>query len=376
MDLLGVGGRGGYAEKRIVMLGTSMDTRGGISSVLCVYKAAQWFERNLVDFIATHSDRGVLSKCWVFLEGFYKYLRLGALGRIAAVHVHMSSRASFWRKSIFLFPAFLMRTPTILHLHGSEFAVFYEQECGRLAKGIVRFVFNHASRVVVLSKVWQRWVLSMCNNPRVVVIYNPVQLAPTTPSLGARDKQTVLFLGRLGERKGSYDLLRAVARISADFPDLRVLMGGDGEIHKVREEAESLGITDRVELLGWVRGSEKAALLNRSSVYVLPSYNEGLPMSVLEAMAAGLPIISTPIGGIAEAVTDGVEGCLVQPGDVDALALALGRLLSDADLRRRMGEAARLKVEATFSAERILPQVEALYRELGVLCTPKGKSIT
>jgi glycosyltransferase involved in cell wall biosynthesis len=199
-----------------------------------------------------------------------------------------------------------------------------------------------------------------------VVIYNPVQLPSTITPFETRETHTLLFLGRLGERKGSYDLLRAVASISDDFPDLKLLMGGDGEIEKIRVEAQRLGIADKVELLGWVRGPDKTALLTRASVYVLPSYNEGLPMSVLEAMAAGLPVISTPIGGIPEAVTDGVEGNLVKPGDVDAFSAALRRLLSDPSLRRQMGEAARLKVETVFSMDRIVPQIEALYRELSV----------
>lgn len=351
-------------DRRIVMLGTSITTQGGVASVLLVYKTAGLFERQGVELIPTHADGGRWRKIIVFIQGFVRYLRLLFRGRIAAVHVHTASRASFWRKSVFMMPAFLMGIPTILHLHGAEFVAFYEDECGRIAKSIVRFVFNHARRVVVLSKTWQRWVNGVCNNPNVCAIYNPVQLPATRTRFETRETQTLLFLGRLGERKGSYDLLRAVARISADFPDLKLLMGGDGEIETVREEAQRLGIGDRVDLLGWVRGSDKTTLLSRASVYVLPSYNEGLPMSVLEAMAAGLPIISTPIGGIPEAVTDGVEGYLVKPGDIDALAAALRRVLSDSNLRRQMGEAAWLKIESVFSVDRIVPQIEALYREL------------
>jgi glycosyltransferase involved in cell wall biosynthesis len=351
-------------DRRIVMLGTSINTQGGVASVLLIYKAAGLFERQGVELIPTHADGGRWRKIIVFVQGLLRYLRLLFRGRIAAVHVHMSSRASFWRKSVFMMAAFLMRIPTILHLHGSEFAIFYEDECGRIAKCIVRFVFNQARQVVVLSKTWQRWVSGVCNNPNVCAIYNPVQLPATRTPFKTRETQTLLFLGRLGERKGSYDLLRAVARISGDFPDLKLLMGGDGEIEAVREEAQRLGIADRVELLGWVRGSYKTTLQSRASVYVLPSYNEGLPMSVLEAMAAGLPVISTFIGGIPEAVMDGVEGILVKPGDIEALAAALRRLLSDSNLRRQMGEAARLKVENVFSVDRIVPQVEALHREL------------
>jgi glycosyltransferase involved in cell wall biosynthesis len=100
-------------------------------------------------------------------------------------------------------------------------------------------------------------------------------------------------------------------------------------------------------------------------LYALPSYNEGLPMSVLEAMAAGLPVLATPVGGIPEAVSDGVEGFLVAPGDVAALAARLAQLLQDDGLAQRMGAAARRKVETTFSSQAVLPHVEKMYQELG-----------
>jgi glycosyltransferase involved in cell wall biosynthesis len=234
-----------------------------------------------------------------------------------------------------------------------------------MRKAIVRFVFDHCDRVVVLSHAWKDWVKGMCSNAHVAVIYNPVGFPPMMPPWDRRVAGRILFLGRLGQRKGSYDLLNAASKVAIKRPDLRLFLGGDGELNRVRETALELGISDKVELLGWVRGEEKERLLASAAVYVLPSYNEGLPMSVLEAMAAGLPILSTPVGGIPEAVTDGVEGFLVNPGDVRALADALDRLLGDPELARGMGVAARRKVERAFSADAVLPSVEALYLEMG-----------
>ncbi len=161
-----------------------------------------------------------------------------------------------------------------------------------------------------------------------------------------------------------YDLLEAVARVAPEFPDLRVALAGDGEVREVEDRARALGIKDHIHVMGWVSDEAKERLLREAAVYVLPSYNEGLPMSVLEAMAVGLPVVSTAIAGIPDAVTDGVEGRLVTPGDVDALAGALFELLGCAETRRRMGLAAREKVRRTFSAEVVLPQLEALYGEL------------
>jgi len=352
-------------RKRILMLGTRYDTMGGISAVVNVYRAAGLFERFRIQYLTTHCDGNALNKLVIFGRAVATFMSLLLTGRIGLMHVHMSSRASFWRKCVFMLPAFVFRIPTIIHLHGSEFVVFYEQECGGLAKRFVRFVFNTASHIVVLSSAWQEWVQGICSNPNVEAVYNPVLVPEQPTQWSSRSDADVLFLGRLGKRKGSYDLVEAAARLRAANNEFRLLMGGDGELENISARAESLGMANSVKLLGWVRGNDKEQYLSSARIYVLPSYHEGLPMSVLEAMAAGLPVVSTTIGGIPEAVADGVEGFLVQPGDVSMLADRLKRLLDDDELASRMGAAARNKVITTFSTTAVLPRVERIYKDLG-----------
>ncbi len=345
------------------MIGTALDTQGGISAVVGVLKAGDLFKRCGVEYIATHCDGRITTKLITALTGWVRFLSRLAGGRVTLLHVHMASRASFWRKSLFILPAFALHIPVIVHLHGAEFHEFYGRESSVFTRRLAHFIFERASRVIVLSTGWREWALGQFPKARVVVVYNSVVL-PERLSFAARDPALLLFLGRLGERKGTFDLIEALARLIPVYPEMKLVLGGDGALNAARTRAAALGVAANVETLGWVRGQDKYALLARSSVYVLPSYNEGLPMSVLEAMAAGLPVVSTTVGGIPEAVTNGVEGYLVPPGDVAALAERLGCLLGDEDLRRRMGEAARLKVEVLFSAERIVPQIEEIYREL------------
>jgi glycosyltransferase involved in cell wall biosynthesis len=173
-----------------------------------------------------------------------------------------------------------------------------------------------------------------------------------------------LFLGRLGARKGVYDLLEAFVVVARHFPESRLRLGGDGDLDAVRNRAADLGIADRVDVLGWVSGEAKNQELAKADVYALPSYNEGLPMSVLEAMAAGLPVLTCPVGGIPDAVTNGVEGFLVPPGDVPALSSRLQALLADESLRQRMGDTARYRVQTQFSASAAIERVGVLYEEL------------
>jgi glycosyltransferase involved in cell wall biosynthesis len=353
--------------KNILMIGTSPQTMGGIASVVKVYRAAGLFERFPILYLTTHCDGGKFKKIRTMVGAYAHFLGLLVLGRVDLIHVHTASRASFWRKSYFFLLAFAFRVPTILHLHGAEFAVFYEKECGSWRKHFVRYVFDNVTRLVVLSSAWKTWVEAMSANPHVLAIYNPVLFPEKANDWDKRKSGSILFLGRLGKRKGSYDLLDAAAQLAATHPGFRLLLGGDGELEQVRLRSSELGIADKVEFLGWVQGVDKERYLTESMIYVLPSYSEGLPMSILEAMAAGLPVVSTPIGGIPEAVTDGVEGFLVAPGDIAALSKSLKRLLADDGLAQRMGQAARKKVEMTFSSDAILPKLETLYGELGLL---------
>jgi glycosyltransferase involved in cell wall biosynthesis len=343
------------------MLGTSIATKGGIASVLQVYRDTGLLQRCCVSLIATHRDGSAALKLVVAVRAFAVVLFRLLFDRPALVHLHVSSRASFWRKSVFMAMATVFRVPYLLHLHGSEFQVFHGEECGPIRRRTVRWFFDRADLVLVLSEQWRVWVQSMCTNSRVEVLYNPVIVPPPVPWSKRREAFTVLFLGRLGTRKGTYELIQAFANACHDDPSARLLLGGDGDLEGARTMAAELGVGVQVELLGWVDASRRGELLDSASVYALPSFHEGLPMSILEAMAHGLPIVTTPVGGIPEAVEDGVEGLLVRPGDVDALCGALRRLHDEPALRARMGTAAREKVVQLFSAETTLPVLENHY---------------
>ncbi|PTQ82031.1 glycosyl transferase family 1 [Nitrosospira multiformis] len=113
--------------------------------------------------------------------------------------------------------------------------------------------------------------------------------------------------------------------------------------------SEELGVSDKILFAGWLGKAEKDHLLARAAIFVLPSYHEGVPMAILEAMSWGIPIVTTPVGGMPEVVTEGQEGLLVNSGDIVGLAHALARLLAAPSLRRAFGERGRHKIESRFS---------------------------
>ena len=350
------------AYPRLIMLGTSFESRGGIATVVNAYRACGLFERWPIDYVPTHTDRGALRKLLALIKALLNVIALLARHRRVLMHVHSASHASFWRKSIFMTIAMLAKCPVILHLHGGGFARFYDVECGKVRRRIIRFFLERATRVIVLSERWRAWITRIADSRRVVCIPNLVPAVEERPQ--SRRGNMVLFLGRLERRKGIFDLLDAIAALRAHVPDIHLVCAGDGDLGSVARYAERLGIDNAVSFPGWVGPAEKQSLMNRAAVCVLPSYTEGLPMSLLEAMAAGLPVAATSVGGIPDVVADGINGFLFDPGDSAMLQRLLLRLLHDPELGKRMALAARETVRMRFATERVLAQLDELYTDL------------
>lgn len=352
------------APMPIVMVGTAFETRGGVAAVIAAWRRAGLFERWPVHYVATHRDGSALEKLLKAIDAFFVFLALLCRHPRAVLHVHAASRASFWRKSVFMALALVARWPIVFHLHGGGFAEFYERECGPLGRAAVRFFLDRAACVVVLSERWRAWIGGVTRNLRVVTIANGVALP--APSRVARQPSLVAFTGRCAEGKGIFDLLQATLALRRTCPKLRVECAGDGDLDEVERAVACLGLADRVRCLGWIGPARRDELLARAAIYVLPSHAEGLPMGLLEAMAAGCAVVATDVGGIPDVVQDGANGLLVPPGDSRALALAIARLVADPALAARLGRAARATVEGRFTVSASLERLEQVYRSLGI----------
>lgn len=331
--------------------------RGGILTVVENY-VASGFTGSDTQFIKTYRDGGFVRRQFVFLKAIALCLRAFASGGVELAHIHVAARGSFWRKSLLARLAAVFGVPVIFHLHGSEMKLFYDRQPG-WAQNIIGKVLTRADEVVVLSESWARFVAAIAPGARVTVVPNYVEMGPETqPRSGPVE---ILFLGLIGPRKGTFDLLRAFAQARRTCPDIRLTIGGNGDTERAAQLIAELGLDDAVCMAGWVGAEGKRELLAKAAIYILPSYNEGLPMSVLEAMSCGLATITTRVGGLPEAITDGVDGVLTTPGDIEALSAAIVRLCLDEGQRRQIGAAARARVQAQYSAEVVLPQLAKLY---------------
>lgn len=348
------------------MVGTDLDGMGGVRAVVRGYLDGGLFERYHCVYVASHRAGSGWVKIATALKAWFRVAVL--LRRLDAplVHVQTASRASFWRKSVVCLMARAAGRPYIVHLHGGGFSRFYEHECGALRRRLIRSTLAHAALVIVLSEEWRERLLRICPTARVEILHNAVAIPDQARSQPHPDP-TVLFLGHLLPDKGVYELVKAFAQVCERIPGLKLVLGGVGESETVRELAHVLGVSERVELPGWLGPEGKGAALAACSIFVLPSYHEGMPMALLEAMSWGVPVIATPVGGIPQIVTHEVNGLLVPPREVAALAAAIERLLQDPTLRVRLGKAARTTIEAGFSLEDAMRKLDNIYRRFGLV---------
>ncbi|MBB5019576.1 glycosyltransferase involved in cell wall biosynthesis [Chitinivorax tropicus] len=345
--------------RKVVVIGPHFSAQGGMATVLGVYREAGLFTSGEAVFLPTHIEGGKAGKLRQACSTFTTFVWMLVTRRVSMLHAHVATRASLWRKATFMLVATSFGVPYIFHLHSGLFAGFYQQGCGALGRRLIRFLLSRAAQVFVLSSEAERWVLEVVPQAKTVIFPNPIQLLPYIRA--DRDACHVLFMGKLDANKGIYDLLRAIAELIKRFPDLRLSVAGEGEREQVVALIRQLKLEAHVDLLGWVVGQQKSQLLASATVFVLPSYKEGMPMGILEAMSAGLPVVASRVGAVPDMLRCGTEGETVRAGDVVSLTQALDRLLSDTAHRESCAKRARLRVERDFAADVVLQRLKLGY---------------
>lgn len=351
-----------------ITIGPRVDAQGGVSTVLTVLNKNGFFKQTDSKFIAS-TDRfknfNFLLQQLIFMRCILLLIFYLVFKNVGVVHLHMASRGSFARKNILQKIINFFGVKSIIHLHGAQFQEFYSAANPK-KQNAIKAAFCKADKVIVLSKDWKKWTDNTFNiNSRI--IYNSVHPITKPPIPKQTKTIRILFLGRLGERKGVTDLLKAFQLTLLQNPECELVLGGDGEIDKYKALSQQLNIEDHVIFSGWVSGQRKIDLLLSSHIYVLPSYAEGFPMGVLEAMSTGLAVISTTAGGIPDAITHKKDGFLIEPGDVSSLTNYMNKLLLSPKLREQIGEQALNKFTNNFIPKVIIPQIIEVYEELGVM---------
>lgn len=329
--------------------------KGGIGQVLNTYST--FFP--VFHFIRTTRETNQLGKLFQLLYAIAKFICLCLFNRhIKIIHIHGATYHSFFRKSLFIFIGRAFNKRIIYHCHGAEFDVF-----ARNYKKKVVAILKKVDCIIVLSQYWKDFFEKELGCKNVKILPNVIS-GRTYCKREINFPLQALFLGLLGKRKGIYDLLQVVAEHKAEFEGKFILhVGGNGETENVRHYIESEGLQNIVKFEGWVSGEKKKQLLTQCDFYILPSYAEGVPISILEAMSYQMPILSTTVGGIPEVVYDGMNGFLCKPGDHEQLYQYICTFLNDPLLIQKMGDQSYKMAKPHF-IEEVKGHLEEIYSEM------------
>lgn len=343
---------------KVLMLGPDRRVHGGISAVVNNFYDAGLDEKIFLTYIGTMVDGSKLKKLLKAVGAFMVFLVKAPGYQI--IHVNVASDNSYYRKSVFIKTAKLMGKKIVIHQHGGDFESFYYREQNRRGQEKINKVLSMGDAFLVLTPFWKSFFGHMVAEEKITVLPNGIRLPEQYQKTYGQHK--LLFLGRLCRDKGVGELLEAVSSLQKQYPDLQLYLGGIWEDEDLKKEAEKH--SGFVTWLGWITGAEKEKYLRQCDIFVLPSYFEGQPVSVLEAMGAGCAVVASETGGIPQMVAEEETGLLVAPKDVDALREGLRRALSDGELCRRMGKQARDKVEREFSIETSMERLLEVYRKV------------
>lgn len=341
---------------KVLMVGPDSSSKGGISTVISNFKKYYNNPEIEISYFSTWKEGSIVYRVIYSIIMIFRFLLMLLFKKPDLIHIHLAQNGSFYRKSIIIIISKLFNKRVVVHSHASKFDEFYKGQ-SLFIKRYITLIFNLSDTLVVLGDNWKRFY-SEITSTSIKIVYNAV---PAYSEMEYNpENNLIVMLGRVGERKGSYDLLKVCYEISSINPSLKFELYGDGENEKAQQFIDQNKINN-VRLMGWIGENDKETLLNKTALHVLPSYHEGMPMSILETMAAGIPNISTDVGEISYVIDDGITGYLISPGDTLNLKNKILNIMEDEILRVKMSDQARKKIENTFSLKSYFKSWEAIY---------------
>lgn len=353
--------------KKVCMVVPNKMVKGGIAAVVNGYRGSQLEKDYEITYVESYKDGSKFDKLLKGICSYFHFAKILLFNKPDIVHIHSSFGPSFYRKMPFIYMASVCRIPIVNHIHGADFDEFYVN-ASESKKKKVKKIYEKCSVLIALSEEWKECLSQIVSPSKISIVenYSILHEDALKQRLERKCNNIVLFLGELGKRKGCYDIPEVIAQVKKSIPDVRFVLAGAGD--EVDEKAiekliDEENVSDNVEFPGWVRGDMKDKLLREADVFFLPSYNEGMPMSVLDAMGYGMPVVSTNVGGIPKIVHNGENGYCCKPGDVNTMSLMIIKLLMNQRIREKAEERSVVIVKEKYSLEAHINQIEILYEK-------------
>ncbi len=348
----------GIKKKKVLMVGPARTVKGGVSAVVNNLFEAGLDEKVRLHYLATMEDGSKLHKLWVAVRALLSYLL--KVEKYDIVHIHMASDVSIYRKLPFIYIAHWWKKKVIIHQHGGNIEEFYYRQCRERNRKRIRKCLNKADVFIVIAPYLEAIFEKIVDPGKIVLMPNSVPIPQELTKNYSQAK--LLFLGRLCKEKGIGELLEVCGRLREEFPDMQLYLGGTWESASLKQLADQLDPSGEwIHQPGWIGADEKDRLLRECNLFLLPSWFEGHPVSLMEGMAYSCACIASDIGGISQMVTDGENGLLVPVREEEALRETIRRCLSDSRLQERLGSRARAQIKAHYDIEKNVVRLSDLY---------------
>ena len=342
------------------MCGSALSNGGGVVAVTRNYLEYKKWGNIEIEYVVTHVNGSAIKKILKFIQAYFYIINQLIRGKVDIFHLHVCDGGPFYRKSIILFTAKFFNKKVILH-HHTDYSEFFASIYGVREK-MVKKALQEADLNIVLGNNLVPVISNYEPEAKVEVVYNAVK------QVGEyrynEEVDTILFLGWILERKGVFDFLEAVKSIDAELPEnTKVALCGfvdDAALKRIH----NIGLDNRISHLGWIEGEKKEILLRQTIVNVLPSYREGLPMTVLETMALGIPNIVSNISTIPEVIQNAENGLLIEPGNIQEIADCIRKLVLDIDFRRKLSINSYNTIKNRFEVNSHIEEIKLIYNKL------------
>lgn len=351
---------------KILMIGSNLRVPGGITRVVKNYIQAGIKDKVNFEYFPTYyGGKNYENIIYFIIQYFNLSLKLFIFKKNYDVaHIHMSYKGSFIRKKHIINLLVKNRIPVILHMHGSQFKDFYRDSVYNQKIQITK-TLNKVNVILALGEEWKEYYESICRT-NVIILQNSVFPKKNNTSI-IDEKIYITTMGVLSKRKGTYDLIKVGERLKGKIDEkFKIVLAGNGEIQEVKKIINKLELNDFFIIPGWISKQEEIETIYRKSIlYILPSYNEGMPMSILEAMSYGIPVISTNVGSIPSIIKE-ENGFIVNPGDIENIADIIVKLLDDKDKVSLLENNNIEKINKFHNVYNTMEEIYSLYEKLAL----------
>ncbi|WP_455095735.1 glycosyltransferase family 4 protein [Prevotella koreensis] len=344
-----------HCTKKVMMVGSAEKSPGGVASVIKTMKEMPFWGKHDCFWLGTQIQSGYPTKLWYALRSYF--VALFKIWRYDIIHFHTVADLICL---VIQLPVFLLaligRKKIIMHIHmGNQIG---EHTNDRLFNWCMR----KADLIIVLAKIWKEkfdkeWFKDL--GTPVTYLYNaysPVEALPYEER-----KKHILMAAYLNDNKAYQVLFKAFKRIKDDYKDWNLLILGNGEVEKAMSLAKEMGISHRTTFTGYLTGKKKQEVFQHASIYCMCSYQEGFPMVILESWGYGIPVVTTPVGGLPDVLDDGKNALVFPFGDDESLANKLEQLIDDFPKCKEISEYSQIFVKQNFSKEKINSDIEKIY---------------